>query len=124
MQADERKPGGTVLVWRSRNKHSTAPFGQRPCPMCATGLVVRTKSDEYEPSWGMTSGVPGELIKETSCCPLCGWHSTWEEDTHGYYNTSLYEAQIAELTSFALNSAEVRLCELGSHLKVHAEKLY
>jgi hypothetical protein len=92
--------------------------------MCATALTVQAKSHVYEGSWGPGTGAPGEILTETSSCPLCGWHSTWEQDTHGYHNTPLSEATISELRSFELNSAELRMVELGTHLKAHSERLF
>lgn len=124
MDLRELAAGKTVLVWRSLQTHSSEKFGDGPCPMCATLLVNEAESYEYEGSWGPGTGGPGVTLTETSRCPLCGWTYAWEQDTHGYYNTPLTQASTSVLRNLDLNSDDLRLVELGTHLSTHSERLF
>ncbi len=118
------KTGKSVLVWRSQDTSSSASLGQGPCPMCATSLAFQSGAHQYEGSWGPGAGGPGAILTELLRCPLCGWTFAWEQDTHGYYNTPTTQAFTSVLRVLDLNSSDLRLAELGTHLRAHSERLF
>lgn len=116
--------GKAVLVWRSQDTGASASFGKAPCPMCATSLLFDSAYHEYEDNYGLDSTSPPAIHTELFRCPLCAWTFTWEQDTHGYYNTPTTEATTSLLRALDINSADLRLAELGAHLTKHSQRLF
>lgn len=106
------KKKGTVLVWRGDPIITSKPFTMPDCPMCDTRLMVKETHHTYADNYME----PGEIWIDNRDCPLCGWHYYFDTDSHGYLNTPLTEVETSILRNLDVNSDELSLTELGTHL--------
>jgi len=113
---------GTVLVWRGVPTISSNPFIMPDCLMCDTPLIVNEAHQTYSDNY--INMEPGVIWAVNRDCPLCGWHYYFNEDSHGWLNTSVTEVETSILRNLDVNSDELSLLELGSHLRKNFSNIH
>ena len=100
-----------ILVWRSEQA-SPPPWDRGVCRFCGTKLIFRNAHNSLSRSTTLTN------------CPLCGWNHVedWAQEVVFTSGESLH--RFSTLAQFDINSAELALSELGTHLKRNFADVY
>lgn len=92
--------------------------------MCAAQLVVCVSHQEYPAKFPHPSRDPEYIDTDIRRCPFCGWMYHWFFETDGYNFTPASYVIASELRELELNSTELRVAELATHLRRRREHLY
>lgn len=108
----------TVFVWRDGQKLDSTIYDDRTkfptiCPCCASPI-------KHIGSWGEV-GLGEYHSEDTYRCLLCGW-KLWH--MHGDRGFPECETIESVLKKFGINSRDLMLDELGSHLNRHFADIY
>lgn len=113
----------TIFVWRADWElwDSDPHFHTETCPCCTSEVVVEQRDYVYRDAFPFHKRKAGSSVGNYTC-PLCGWcrekHYLWDRESE------LYEARVSALKSFDINSSEVALKELGTHLRRRFSDIY